>query len=380
MPMAGIMVYPQARVLGGGSSINAQVFTRGCPEDYDAWAKKRAAPAGRFRDVLPYFKRSEGNDTLAGDQHGVDGPLGVDLGSAASADARLRAGGAAGRHAPSPPTSMAASRKGRGFTRRRPGTAGAAARRSAISGRRSRARTCRSGPTCWSRGSSWKAAAPSASRSSRTAVVEHPSRRARGDRDGRRDRLAKTLDAVGHRPGRAPQGQGRARRRMTYPASARTCRTIWMSMCWPNCQAATASTATRNCAGRSLAGLEYALFGKGPVASNIVEGGAFWWGDRAGRRPTSSFISCPAPGEEGGRFRAAMAARSTLIICVRVRAAPLRCARPTRTIIRSSTSTPLPIPTISTAPSTASDLPGRSCRSRPSLASSGASICRARAS
>ena len=35
------MVYPQARVLGGGSSINAQVFTRGCPEDYDAWARGR---------------------------------------------------------------------------------------------------------------------------------------------------------------------------------------------------------------------------------------------------------------------------------------------------------------------------------------------------
>ena len=31
-------VYPQARVLGGGSSINAEIYTRGCPEDYDAWA------------------------------------------------------------------------------------------------------------------------------------------------------------------------------------------------------------------------------------------------------------------------------------------------------------------------------------------------------
>ena len=33
-------VYPQARVLGGGSSINAEIFTRGCPEDYDAWANE----------------------------------------------------------------------------------------------------------------------------------------------------------------------------------------------------------------------------------------------------------------------------------------------------------------------------------------------------
>ena len=32
------LVYPQARVLGGGSSINAEIYTRGCPEDYDGWA------------------------------------------------------------------------------------------------------------------------------------------------------------------------------------------------------------------------------------------------------------------------------------------------------------------------------------------------------
>ena len=31
-------VYPQARVLGGGSSINAEIYTRGCPEDYEGWA------------------------------------------------------------------------------------------------------------------------------------------------------------------------------------------------------------------------------------------------------------------------------------------------------------------------------------------------------
>ncbi|HMF67329.1 MAG TPA: GMC family oxidoreductase N-terminal domain-containing protein, partial [Phyllobacterium sp.] len=71
------MVYPQARVLGGGSSINAQVFTRGCPEDYDAWATEEGCAGWSFRDVLPYFKKSEGNDTFVGDYHGNEGPLGV---------------------------------------------------------------------------------------------------------------------------------------------------------------------------------------------------------------------------------------------------------------------------------------------------------------
>ena len=75
------MVYPQARVLGGGSSINAQVFTRGCPEDYDAWAEEEGCAGWSYRDVLPYFKRSEGNDTLAGEHHGIDGPLGVSSGT-----------------------------------------------------------------------------------------------------------------------------------------------------------------------------------------------------------------------------------------------------------------------------------------------------------
>ena len=69
--------YPQARVLGGGSSINAEVFTRGCPEDYDAWESEFGCTGWRFENVRPYFLRSEDNDTLAGDWHGTGGPLGV---------------------------------------------------------------------------------------------------------------------------------------------------------------------------------------------------------------------------------------------------------------------------------------------------------------
>ena len=70
-------VYPQARVLGGGSSINAEVFTRGCPEDYDAWANEYDCKGWAAKDLQPYFIKSEGNTRLGGDQHGVDGPLTV---------------------------------------------------------------------------------------------------------------------------------------------------------------------------------------------------------------------------------------------------------------------------------------------------------------
>ncbi|MCX5494523.1 GMC family oxidoreductase N-terminal domain-containing protein [Kaistia dalseonensis] len=71
------MVYPQARVLGGGSSINAQVFTRGCPEDYDTWRDAEGCAGWGYGDVSSYFRKSEGNDTFGGEHHGNDGPLGV---------------------------------------------------------------------------------------------------------------------------------------------------------------------------------------------------------------------------------------------------------------------------------------------------------------
>lgn len=67
----------QGRVLGGGGSINAQVFTRGTPGDYDEWAKIYGAQGWDFASIQPYFILSEGNERLAAPFHGTDGPLGV---------------------------------------------------------------------------------------------------------------------------------------------------------------------------------------------------------------------------------------------------------------------------------------------------------------
>ncbi len=75
--LAGRVDYwPRGKVLGGSSSINAMVYIRGQAADYDAW--EEAGNRGwSWRDVLPYFKRSEchawGGDAL----HGADGPLTV---------------------------------------------------------------------------------------------------------------------------------------------------------------------------------------------------------------------------------------------------------------------------------------------------------------
>ena len=69
--------YAQARVIGGGSSINAEIFTRGNPIDYDRWANDEGAEGWAFKDIQKYFLRAEGNTILSGDWHGTDGPLGV---------------------------------------------------------------------------------------------------------------------------------------------------------------------------------------------------------------------------------------------------------------------------------------------------------------
>ena len=47
--------YEQARVIGGGSSINAQMANRGAPGDYDRWVELGAAGWG-WQSVLPYFR------------------------------------------------------------------------------------------------------------------------------------------------------------------------------------------------------------------------------------------------------------------------------------------------------------------------------------
>ena len=69
--------FPQAKVLGGGSSINAQVYIRGIPQDYDAWRNDFGCAGWSYDDVLPYFIRAEDNQSFANEYHGVDGPLKV---------------------------------------------------------------------------------------------------------------------------------------------------------------------------------------------------------------------------------------------------------------------------------------------------------------
>lgn len=62
---------PRGKILGGSSSINAMIYTRGVPKDYDDWK----ALGWGWEDVLPYFKKSEYNFSFKDDLHGNEGPL-----------------------------------------------------------------------------------------------------------------------------------------------------------------------------------------------------------------------------------------------------------------------------------------------------------------
>lgn len=67
---------PRGRCLGGSSAINAMIYIRGVPQDYDGWAEM-GATGWDWESVLPYFKRAEKNSRGADEWHGSDGPLHV---------------------------------------------------------------------------------------------------------------------------------------------------------------------------------------------------------------------------------------------------------------------------------------------------------------
>lgn len=80
VPQAGlggrVGYQPRGKVLGGSSSVNAMVYIRGQPADYDHWAAQ-GNPGWAWADVLPYFQRAEHNERGADARHGQGGPLNV---------------------------------------------------------------------------------------------------------------------------------------------------------------------------------------------------------------------------------------------------------------------------------------------------------------
>ena len=70
------MLVPRGKLIGGSSAVNAQVFLRGVPEDYDSWAEM-GNDKWSYRELIPYFRRNEADPDFHDDFHGADGAIRV---------------------------------------------------------------------------------------------------------------------------------------------------------------------------------------------------------------------------------------------------------------------------------------------------------------
>jgi choline dehydrogenase len=70
------LYWPRGKMLGGSSSMNAMIYIRGNPSDYESW-KTLGNEGWGWADVLPYFKKSENQERGASQFHGAGGPMNV---------------------------------------------------------------------------------------------------------------------------------------------------------------------------------------------------------------------------------------------------------------------------------------------------------------
>ena len=72
-------IIPQGNVLGGGTSVNSQVYMRGRPQDYNEWNEilrfNNDTTSWAWDELFPYFKNMENNSRLDNEFHGKSGPL-----------------------------------------------------------------------------------------------------------------------------------------------------------------------------------------------------------------------------------------------------------------------------------------------------------------
>jgi choline dehydrogenase len=68
--------WPRGKVLGGSSSINAMVYVRGQPADFNDWAAA-GNPGWSWPELLPYFRKLEDHPWGASEYHGAGGPVGI---------------------------------------------------------------------------------------------------------------------------------------------------------------------------------------------------------------------------------------------------------------------------------------------------------------
>lgn len=290
--------YAQARVLGGGSSINAEVFTRGHPGDYDGWAEQGAAGWG-FADIQRYFLRSEGNTVLSGDWHGTDGPLGVSNTPDPNPTTRAFVQSCQERGIPFNPDFNGAVQEGAGIYQT----------------------TTRNKRRCSAAVGYLR---PAMGRANLTVVtgalvlrIVFEGRRAVGvdyARGGQRhtaradSEVIVTSGAIGSPKLMMLSGVGPAAQLQAHGitvvqdlAGVGQNLTDHFGIDIVGELKGHESLDKYNKPHMALwAGLQYGLFGSGPVTSNVVEGGAFWYADRGAAKPDLQFHFLCGAGAEAG--------------------------------------------------------------------------------
>lgn len=68
------MLVPRGKVMGGSTAVNAMIFLRGVPDDYDGWASQ-GNDKWDFQSLLPSFRKLESDTDYSDDYHGTDGPI-----------------------------------------------------------------------------------------------------------------------------------------------------------------------------------------------------------------------------------------------------------------------------------------------------------------
>ncbi len=292
-------VYPQARVLGGGSSINAEIYTRGIPEDYDGWAGKHGCDGWSWKELKPYFIKSESNNRLGGSEHGVDGPLGVSDLPNYNQVSRAYVQGCMDFGMPYNPDFNSGKQEGTGLYQT----------------------TTRNGRRCSAAVAYLKPALKRPNLTLRTdlfvtriivengkatgvEVVENGQvRRIDASSEvivtagaigspkllmlsgiGPSDHLAEVgVKTVHHLPGVGQNFHDHFSTDVTWVLNGAHSYDKYKKRHW-----------------QMMAGLQYLAFKTGPVASNIVEAGAFWWGDRNEKTPDIQFHFLAGAGVEEG--------------------------------------------------------------------------------
>lgn len=288
----------QARVLGGGGSVNAMIYIRGNPGDYDAWAAQGATGWG-YADVLPYFRKSENNNRLAGPAHGTDGPLLVSDIDTISPLTRAWLQACQEMGLPFNPDFNSGDQAGAGFyqiTARGPRRSSAAVAFLHPALRRQNLHLTTGARVTRIMIERGRAVGVEYVHKGRTEILRARSEviLSAGSIASAQLLLLSGIGPAAHLaghgvktvldlPGVGQNLQDHLEISLIYQLSGPYSYDRYKKLRW-----------------KAMAGLQYVLFQSGPATSNLIEAGAFWWGNRSEPLPDCQFFMVSGAGIEEG--------------------------------------------------------------------------------